>query len=37
MRGEGIYRFVIEHKEETGEWARKFEVPLRLVYTSSES
>jgi hypothetical protein len=37
LKGEGIYRFVIDGKSETGDWTPMFEVPLRVVITSKKT
>ena len=37
IRGEGIYRFILEYLEAADRWVQKFEVPLRMLFTSSES
>lgn len=37
MRGEGTYRFVIEGKDEDGQWTPMFEVPLRVIVKTEET
>jgi hypothetical protein len=35
IKGEGIYRFRIDGRDETGDWTPMFEVPLRVVLASA--
>lgn len=37
IRGEGIYRFMIDGRTDTQDWAEMFEVPLRVVIQAEGS
>jgi hypothetical protein len=36
IRGEGIYKFVVEGKESNSDWSNRFEVPLRVAFLTQE-